>query len=267
MQRRPVADTGLIVSAMGLGTVKLGRNQAVRYPHGFALPDERSAANLLRQARELGLNLLDTAPAYGTSEARLGRLLRGQRSDWVLCTKVGEEFDGRLSRFDFSASHTRRSVERSLRRLGTDHLDIVLIHSDGRDRDILEHGEALDTLLELRRAGWVRAVGMSTKTVAGGVLAARHCDVVMATYSRAHAEERPVLDACAETGTAVFVKKALASGHLCVQDDADPVEHGLRFVYAHPAVTSVVIGTIDPRHLRHNALVATQLTAGTRNGH
>ena len=60
------------------------------------------AKALLDRARALGINLLDTAPAYGTSEARLGKLLAGERADWILCTKVGESFDGRISTHDFS---------------------------------------------------------------------------------------------------------------------------------------------------------------------
>lgn len=77
---RPLGDTGLIVSPLGLGTVKLGRDQGVKYPNGFTIPDDAAARALLDQARALGINLIDTAPAYGVSEQRLGPLLRGQRA-------------------------------------------------------------------------------------------------------------------------------------------------------------------------------------------
>ena len=93
MQYRQLGNTGLRVSLVGLGTVKLGRNVGVRYPHNFTIPDDAQAARLLDTARELGINLLDTAPAYGSSEARLGALLGAQRDDWVLSTKVGERFE------------------------------------------------------------------------------------------------------------------------------------------------------------------------------
>ena len=113
---RPLGSTGLYVSPLGLGTVKLGRDQGVKYPDRFRIPDDTQALALLNQARELGINLIDTAPAYGISEERLGPLLRGQRQDWVIVSKVGEEFSNGASHFDFTPAHTRFSLERSLRR-------------------------------------------------------------------------------------------------------------------------------------------------------
>ena len=127
---RPLGSTGLLVSPLGLGTVKLGRDQGVKYPSGFQIPDDDEARLLLRQARQLGINLIDTAPAYGRSEERLGPLLRGQRNEWVIVSKVGEEFDNGVSRHDFSAAHTRLSIERSLKRLETDFIDLVLVQTD-----------------------------------------------------------------------------------------------------------------------------------------
>src|SRR5690606_32599472 len=100
---------------------------------------------LLAQARALGINLLDTAPAYGNSEERLGQLLQ-QRHEWVIVTKVGEEFRNGESHFDFSARQTVASIERSLQRLNTDYLDIVLIHSDGNDEAILDQGDCVAAL-------------------------------------------------------------------------------------------------------------------------
>ncbi|TXI36040.1 MAG: aldo/keto reductase, partial [Aquipseudomonas alcaligenes] len=161
---RPLGDTGLIVSPLGLGTVKLGRDQGVKYPNGFTIPDDAAARALLDQARALGINLIDTAPAYGVSEQRLGPLLRGQREDWVIVSKVGEEFDNGQSRFDFSPAHTRLSVERSLQRLETDRIDLVLVHSDGNDVAILRDSGVYETLAELKREGKLRAFGLSGKT-------------------------------------------------------------------------------------------------------
>lgn len=254
MKLRALGATGLPVSPLGLGTVKLGRREGLGYPRRFEIPDDRKAASLLAAARACGINLLDTAPAYGSSEERLGRLLRGTRKDWVICTKTGEEFDDGVSRFDFSASHTRASVERSLRRLETDYLDIVLVHSDGEDLRILVETDALGELERLKQQGLVRAFGVSTKTVAGGIAAAARCDVLMVTYNLRHQSERAVLDACTEKGTGVLIKKALAGGRLCSDDGL--LQQSFDLVYAHPAVSSVVCGTIDRTHLLQNVAAA-----------
>src|SRR3546814_656049 len=133
--------------------------------------DVCSSDLLLTLARELGINLIDTAPAYGVSEERLGPLLAGQRDEWVIVSKVGEEFENSQSRFDFSATHTRFSVERSLKRLRTDRIELVLVHSDGNDLDILQHAEVYQTLAELKREGKILGYGLSGNTVDGGLLA------------------------------------------------------------------------------------------------
>ncbi|WP_309675362.1 aldo/keto reductase, partial [Pseudomonas sp.] len=168
---RPLGSTGLLVSPLGLGTVKLGRDQGVKYPNGFQIPDDDEARMLLKLARDMGINLIDTAPAYGRSEERLGPLLRGQRQDWVIVSKVGEEFADGQSRHDFSAAHTRLSVERSLQRLETDFIDLMLVHSDGNDLAILNDSEVYATLAELKSEGKIRGFGFSGKTVEGGLKA------------------------------------------------------------------------------------------------
>jgi len=255
---RPLGDTGMQVSALGLGTVKLGRTEGLRYPGAFTVPDERGARELLALARALGINLLDTAPAYGRSEERLGTLLAGQRRDWVLCTKVGEAFEGGQSRFDFSPEATRHSVLRSLRRLGTDVLDIVLVHSNGDDLRILSGLGTLEALRQLQREGLIRACGISTKTVAGGMAAAELCDVVMPTVNLWQREEVAVLEACARRQVAALVKKPLASGHLG-SDPQRALRDSLALVLGHPGAASAVVGTISPDHLRANVECARSL--------
>jgi aryl-alcohol dehydrogenase-like predicted oxidoreductase len=77
--RRQLGRTGLTVSSVALGTTKLGRNTGVKYPVDFALPSDQEVAALLESARQLGVNLIDTAPAYGESERRLGPFVNNHR--------------------------------------------------------------------------------------------------------------------------------------------------------------------------------------------
>ncbi len=246
-----------MVSAIGLGTVKIGRNQGVKYPRPFDLPDDDAVRSLLDAARECGVNLIDTAPAYGTSEERLGRLLPGPREQWVIVTKCGEEFAAGRPSFDFSESTIRRSVERSLKRLGVDHLDIVLIHSDGQDEDILQRQGALAALHDLKERGLIRAVGISTKTASGGLLAVQLCDVVMITVNPHAPADSVVAAAAHKAGVGVLVKKALVSGHLADASlGPDPVRHCLRYVLQTPGVHSAIIGTLNAEHLREAASAA-----------
>lgn len=252
--KRALGSTGIDVSCLGLGTVKFGRNQEVKYPSSFALPSDREVEQLLAEAQELGINLLDTAPAYGSSEQRIGRLLRN-RDDWVVCTKVGEEFTTGKSFFDFGAEHTRRSVERSLRDMKTDVLDIVLIHSDGEDLKILEQTDCLPTLISLRDSGLIKAIGMSTKTVAGGLRAVELLDVVMATYNPSYTEDAPVIEAAAKSGKGVLIKKALNSGHDALGTTTSAGD-ALRAALGLAGVSAAIVGTINPAHLRANAAAA-----------
>lgn len=253
---RPLGSTGLMVSPLGLGTVKLGRDQGVKYPSGFRIPDDQEARRLLALARDLGINLIDTAPAYGISEERLGPLLRGQRDAWVIVSKVGEEFENGQSRFDFSPAHARRSVERSLRRLETDCIDLILVHSDGNDVAILQDSGIYQTLAELKREGKIRAFGLSGKTVEGGLLALERGDCAMITLNLTERRELPVADYAAAHDKGILIKKALASGHACLESGIDPVRASFELLFGHPGVSSAIVGTINPLHLSHNVSTA-----------
>ncbi|HRQ72564.1 MAG TPA: aldo/keto reductase [Phycisphaerales bacterium] len=243
MQSRPLGSTGIMVSPLGLGTVALGRAEGLKYPKPVRIPSDEEASALLRRARELGVNLIDTAPAYGLSEERLGSLLRGERGDWVVVTKAGEEF---YQRYDFSPDSIVRSVERSLTRLRTDYLDAVLLHSDG----VVEAGagadEAYDALARLRERGLVRAIGASTKTEAGADRATERCDVVMLTCNEQETAMTGAIERAHSRGLGVLVKKPLGSGH------ARDAARAIRFVFDHPGVTAAIVGTTNPDHLADN---------------
>lgn len=246
MEQRPLGRTGLLFSVIGLGTVKLGRREQVKYPQGFELPTDAEAARLLEKAWELGITVLDTAPAYGTSEERLGGLLGGTRDRWSIVTKAGEEFRGGISAFDFSPKAVRTSVERSLTRLRTDRVEVLLIHSDGAVERAMPD-ELWRELASLKREGKVRAVGVSTKSPEGADACLPFCDVLMVTLNPAATGDLPIIQAAAGRGVGILVKKAIQSGHT-----HDP-SAALRMVLGTRGVTSAVVGTINPVHLAQNA--------------
>ena len=254
-RRKNIAETGLAVSPLGLGTVKLGRTAGVKYPGSFKIPDDVQTLKLLSQASELGINLIDTAPAYGNSEQRLGQLLPKLNREWVIATKVGELFNADLaqSHYNYTAEFIKQSVEQSLKNLRREVLDIVLIHSDGNDQHIIEHLGVLDILNDLKQQGLIRATGMSTKTVAGGLLSLQQSDIAMVMHNSGYQDEQAVLDQAATSNKAIFIKKALNSGHLASSSSVtDPVQASFDTIYQNPAVTSIVIGTITPSHLTSN---------------
>lgn len=253
MKRRALGLTGLSVSPVGLGTVKLGRTAKLKYPEPFALPSEAEASALIHGALDLGVNLIDVAPAYGLAEERVGRALRGRRDEVVLCTKAGEAFDEATgeSRFDFSAEAIVASVERSLTRLQTDRVDVLLLHSDGRDVEAMEPG-GREALLRLKQQGKACFVGLSGKTVAGAEAALKWADVLMVPRNAEDDAHRGVIREAHAKGVGVLVKKALASGRL------DPAS-SLRAVLAEPGVSSAVVGTRSLDHLRANVAAIIRL--------
>lgn len=252
MQQKILGNTDITVSILGLGTVKFGRNQGVKYPRAFAIPDDQHLKKLLNCARDLGINLIDTAPAYGNSETRLGTLLSGTRKDWVIVSKVGEDFINSESQYNFTPEHAEKSIKKTLKNLNTDYIDVMLVHSDGNDVYNIEHFGVLNFLSELKKQGLIRAFGMSTKTVEGGILAAEQSDVVMVTYNPIETAEQPVIAKAFELNKGVLIKKALASGHLQKIPGEDPVKTALQFILQEPGVSSIILGTLDPQHLAHN---------------
>jgi aryl-alcohol dehydrogenase-like predicted oxidoreductase len=149
MQYCPLGRSNLQVSALCLGTMMFG-DQTGR----------EEAAAIVADARAQGVNYIDTADVYtlGASEAMVGDLLKGQRHDWVLATKLGNRMSDRVNEGHYSRSWMLREVEASLTRLRTDHVDILYLHRDYNGMNLEEPLRALDVLL---RAGKIRYWGVS----------------------------------------------------------------------------------------------------------
>ena len=253
MIKRPIAQTEVYVSPLTLGTVKFGRNQSVKYPGSFQLPGDAEIVNLLAMAESSGISTLDTAPAYGLSEERIGKLL-SDRSNWQIITKAGENFDpgNNKSHYDYSVSALEKSLESSLLKLNTDYIDCWMLHSDGNDLDNLSD-EVIQTFIRAKELGLVRSIGVSTKTVAGGRYALEHFDCIMMTISLENTEEKSLFDTAKALGKSLFIKKIYDSGWALTGDNKQQImQQTLRSIFQHTATCSAIIGTINPKHLQEN---------------
>jgi len=149
MQYRRLGKSNLKVSALCLGTMM------------FADQTERAEAqSIVAHAREHGVNYIDTADVYsvGAAEQMVGELLKGQRDEWVLATKLGNPMSRRINERHFSRSWMLRALDASLQRLQTDHVDILYLHRDVNGMDLEEPLRALETML---RDGKIRYWGVS----------------------------------------------------------------------------------------------------------
>ena len=149
MQYRTLGKSNLQVSALCLGTMMFGDQTG-----------QDEAAAIVADARAHGVNYIDTADVYtkGASETMLGSLLKGQRHEWVLATKLGNKMSDRVNESHYSRSWMLRELDNSLQRLQTDHVDILYMHRDVIGMDLEEPLRAIDAML---RAGKIRYWGVS----------------------------------------------------------------------------------------------------------
>ncbi|HEV7709799.1 MAG TPA: aldo/keto reductase [Asanoa sp.] len=154
MDTRTLGDSGLEVSAIGLGCMGLS--------HAFGPPvDDRAGIDLIRAAADRGITFFDTAQMYGpfTNEELVGQALAPVRDQVVIATKFGFAFDGdRSTGLNSRPEHIRASVEDSLRRLGVDHIDLLYQHRVDPDVPI---EDVAGTVRELIAAGKVKHFGLS----------------------------------------------------------------------------------------------------------
>ncbi|MCH8823116.1 MAG: aldo/keto reductase [Planctomycetes bacterium] len=252
MVYRSLGHTGLSVSPIGFGAFKIGRNVGTKYEQNYDLPSDKEVERLLNGLLDLGINYIDTAPAYGTSEVRIGKAITHRRDDYVLSTKVGETFVDGKSTYDFSVQAIRDSVHRSLKNLQTDVLDVVLIHSNGEDLEILNQTDAVATLVDLRNDGLIRAIGFSGKTVEGAQASLVWVDVLMVQYNQQDQTHKQLIADAAGKGIGVVIKKGLASGVI------EPAQ-AIPFALKTQGVNSMVVGSLNLKHLQANLQLANYL--------
>ncbi len=208
MERRLLGATGVQVSAIGFGCQEVGG--------GYGDIDEREFARAVGHALDIGINLFDTAEAYGfgASAEALGRALRGRRDEAIISTKFGTGYTDRANFRDGRAERVHTSIDASLRRLGTDHVDVYTVHWPDRDTPFEETLGALD---EVVRAGKARFVALSNFTLdeVEACSKVRRIDVLQYVYGLFDRRmETEMLPWCADNDVGFLGYGALAYGLL-----------------------------------------------------
>jgi hypothetical protein len=240
------------------------------------------AAQVLNTALDNGITLLDTAACYGNSEELVGRAVADRRDEFVLSTKAGHvagTYDGRA----WTPRTVRDSIERSLRRLRTDHLDVVHLHSCSVA--VLERGEVIQVLQDAKQAGKTRYIGYSGDNDAAlWAVDSGLFDTLQTSFNlvdqqaRLHLfpkaqrqgmgiiAKRPIANAAwgAETSPSSYAAEyhrraqILAKEGLIPNAPDDPILLALGFTLAHAAVDTAITGTRDPQHMQANVRMVEQ---------
>jgi aryl-alcohol dehydrogenase-like predicted oxidoreductase len=221
MQYSRLGETGLVVSRLAFGSMTFGSASNPRFASVYKV-DQAGANALVGRALDAGINLFNTADAYagGESERMLGQALGTRRTEVVIATKVGNRTGPSLIDSGLSRGHIFAAAEGSLRRLGTDYIDLYLVHKVDTLTPIEETIEALEDLV---RQGKVRYVGFSNwpawmAATALGVQRARGWSRFRAAemyYSLVGRDlEHEVVPLCLNAGIGVLVWSPLAGGFL-----------------------------------------------------
>jgi aryl-alcohol dehydrogenase-like predicted oxidoreductase len=281
---RQLGQTGTDVTILGYGAMEL-RGQ----PRGPAVADE-DAGRLLNAVLDAGINFIDTSVDYGRSEELIGRYVGHRRDEYFLASKCGCPLQAPPGTpppypHDYSAANVRADVEQSLRRLGTDRLDLVQVHMSP-SRAQLETDDTVSTLRELQDAGKVRFIGMSGTLpnlpdhIAMGVF-----DVFQIPYSAVQREHEDLIAAASAAGAGTLIRGGVARGapaedknwrqgplglaegegrrrwegselDSSALNGMSPMEFMLRFTISHPGLSTTIVGTSNVDHLRANIAAA-----------
>ena len=279
--------TGLEVTKLGFGAMEL-RNAK----------DEAAAARLLNAMLDAGITMIDTSPDYGGSEELIGAGIAHRRDEYFLASKCGCQADpppapGTFADHVYTRRNIRAGVEQSLRRMHTDHLDLVQVHMSP-SRATLEEHDSIAELQALRDEGKVRFIGMS------GILPdlADHIDMgvfdaFQIPYSALEREHEELVTRAAAAGGGTIIRGGVARGvpealpaaytrlpeamrtrmEQAIEDrkarwekaeaelqdllDGMPrMEFLLRFTLSHPDLHTTIVGTANPDHLAANVAAA-----------
>jgi aryl-alcohol dehydrogenase-like predicted oxidoreductase len=282
---RTLGRTGADVTILGYGAMEL-RGQ----PRGPAIADE-DAGRILNAVLDGGINIIDTSPDYGRSEELMGRYIGHRRDEFFLASKCGCPVVPPADtpppyRHDYRPANVRADVEQSLRRLGTDRLDLVQVHMSP-SRATLEEDHTVQTLQELQAEGKIRFIGMSgilpnlPDHLGMGVF-----DVFQIPYSAVQRDHEELIEQAAAGGAGTFIRGGAARGapaedknwragplsqstgvgqrnwetsgitELLSEAGLSNMEFILRFTLSLPGLSTTIVGTSNPGHLAGNIAVA-----------
>ncbi|MBM3948562.1 MAG: aldo/keto reductase [SAR202 cluster bacterium] len=284
METRMFGKTGLKVSRLGAGLAAIGEEET--------LDSITKVGKVLNAALDGGITFFDTAECYFDSEEMVGRTISHRRSEFVLATKVGHAGGGQ-GRDAWGKEAIAEGIERSLKRLRTDRVDLVQLHSCGADT--LKKGECIEALEAAKKAGKTRLIGYSGDNEAAmWAVKSGRFDALQTSFSLA--DQRPrhgLLAEAKKRGMGVIAKRPIANGAWGVAqspskslkfqkwyadeyfrrcqamaklgplpgDPGDGVLMALGFVFAHDEVDTAIVGTRDPEHMKQNIERLTRLPA------
>ena len=258
-----LGTTDLEISRHGFGAARIG--------DGVSLDQ---IENLLDSLLDLGITFIDTADCYTRSEELIGRYLGDRSGEFVIATKCGC-INGGDGEEEYSRAVIEKIIDRSLKRMGLECLDLVFLHTCSAE--VLRAGEAAEALMRARDAGKVRYTGYSgddadaLQAISMGVF-----DAIQVTFNILNQTALDeVLPAAQCAGIGVVAKRPIANARLLPPDSPlfhggpywdpvrslltdegawdDPLECSLRFTLSHPVITSAIIGTTNALHARENA--------------
>jgi aryl-alcohol dehydrogenase-like predicted oxidoreductase len=275
MLKKTLGRTGLQVTQLGYGSMGL------RGPRtwGVRVIGESDAEAFLNRVLDSGINFIDTSPDYGLSEERIGKYIGARRSEFYLATKCGcvyTQHDDRLEiEHVWKKGVIERNLETSLKRLRTDHIDVLQFH--GGDAETLQRDGLIELLLSFREQGLVRFIGASSSLPnLPGLIALGVFDTFQIPYSCLAPEHHELIAQAAEAGAGIILRGGIAQGGPDAEiqrpalndvwsraklDDVLPANMSrteviLRYTLTHPHCHTTIVGTCNSEHLAENLAAA-----------
>jgi aryl-alcohol dehydrogenase-like predicted oxidoreductase len=275
MEYRTLGKTGLEVSRLGAGLSEIGQE--------LSLDETEQAGQVVNTALDNGINLLDTASCYVNSEEFVGATVAYRRDDYVLATKAGHATsirEGRNPDIDWTYDTIAMSIDRSLERMKTDHIDIVQLHSCSQE--ILERGDVIRALQDARGAGKTRFIGYSGDNAeALWAVESGLFDTLQTSFNLVDQRaRRELLPKAVKQGMGVLIKRPMGNGTWGADPERpnrtaqwnrmlpraqameaigplpgapdDRIELSFGFTLSYDAVDVALTGTKNPRHMASN---------------